>query len=307
MQTNTAKIDLIAEVTAAIKALQNGQEQAVKAVAKLGIHETDPLAHGIEHKTSPFRKTVCTVAEEAARLAAIEEIAKQLITSESDLKEAISDAVINLADSITPGAIGALPVDGNAVSASKLQTPRDIAISGGVVGNVAFDGSGNVTLTTTLANLDASKITSGTLSRPTTGNAATATKLQTARTIALTGGITGSVNFDGSKDVTLSTTEMSQTLGAVSGTVSLNLAAGLCISATIAGTTTLNVTNVPAGVVAVLLELTNGGNHSVTWGMSPRWSNGVAPALTANGVDLVALYHRNGVWSGVLVASNVRR
>lgn len=39
-----------------------------------------------------------------------------------------------------------------------------------------------------------------------TGNAATATKLQTARTITLAGAITGSVSFDGSGNVTINTT-----------------------------------------------------------------------------------------------------
>lgn len=39
-----------------------------------------------------------------------------------------------------------------------------------------------------------------------TGNAGTATKLQTARTITLSGDVTGSTNFDGSNDVTVTTT-----------------------------------------------------------------------------------------------------
>ncbi|MDM8130095.1 hyaluronate lyase N-terminal domain-containing protein [Clostridium butyricum] len=39
-----------------------------------------------------------------------------------------------------------------------------------------------------------------------TGNSATASKLATARTIALTGAVTGSVNFDGSGNVSLATT-----------------------------------------------------------------------------------------------------
>ncbi|MEG2196471.1 MAG: hypothetical protein RRY26_03365 [Cellulosilyticaceae bacterium] len=40
-------------------------------------------------------------------------------------------------------------------------TPRTFTVTGGVSGNVSLDGSGNITLPTTLANLDASKITSG--------------------------------------------------------------------------------------------------------------------------------------------------
>lgn len=39
-----------------------------------------------------------------------------------------------------------------------------------------------------------------------TGNAGTATKLQTARTIAISGDVTGSISFDGSKDIDILTT-----------------------------------------------------------------------------------------------------
>lgn len=143
-----------------------------------------------------------------------------------------------------------------------------------------------------------------------TGNAATATKLQTPRTIKVAGDLTSpATSFDGSGNITLTATlsEQAQVLGNISGAVSLNLAAGLYIAATIAGATTLSVPTAPAGGCAtVLLELTNGGKYSVTWGMSPRWSNGVAPVLTASGVDLVALTFRGGKWIGALVASNVR-
>lgn len=40
----------------------------------------------------------------------------------------------------------------NAATATKLQTPRNIAISGAVSGNAWFDGSGNITITTTANN-----------------------------------------------------------------------------------------------------------------------------------------------------------
>lgn len=62
-----------------------------------------------------------------------------------------------------------------------------------------------------VGNIDAAKITTGTLpvtrggTGNTTGNAATAGKLVTARTIALTGGVTGSTTFDGSADISITT------------------------------------------------------------------------------------------------------
>lgn len=51
----------------------------------------------------------------------------------------------------------------NAPTATKLQAARTIALSGAVTGSVSSDFGGNVTISTTLANFDASKIASGTI------------------------------------------------------------------------------------------------------------------------------------------------
>ncbi|WP_347454074.1 gp53-like domain-containing protein [Acinetobacter thermotolerans] len=101
-----------------------------------------------------------------------------------------------------------------AVAATKLATARTIALSGGVTGTAtSFDGSGNISIPVTA--IDGSKITTGTipaariptLNQSTTGNAATATKLQTARTIALSGGVTGTAtSFDGSGNISIPVT-----------------------------------------------------------------------------------------------------
>lgn len=55
----------------------------------------------------------------------------------------------------------ALPT--NAETATKLATPRVIAIAGAVSGSATFDGSSNISINSTLNGFDASKITSGTL------------------------------------------------------------------------------------------------------------------------------------------------
>lgn len=55
------------------------------------------------------------------------------------------------------------PSQTNVATATKLATPRVIAIAGAVSGSATFDGSTNISISTTLANIDASKITSGTL------------------------------------------------------------------------------------------------------------------------------------------------
>lgn len=83
---------------------------------------------------------------------------------------------------------------GNAGTANRLAAAVTIALSGGATGTATnFDGSGNITIPITA--LDAAKLV-GTATVSTTGNAATATKLATARKI-------NGVNFDGSADITV--------------------------------------------------------------------------------------------------------
>lgn len=55
------------------------------------------------------------------------------------------------------------PSQTNVATATKLATPRVIAIAGAVSGSATFDGSSNISINSTLNNFDASKITSGTL------------------------------------------------------------------------------------------------------------------------------------------------
>ena len=69
-----------------------------------------------------------------------------------------------------------------------------------------------------LASADAAKEAAS--SGDTTGNAATATRWKTARTISLTGAVTGSASFDGSEDITITTSG-----GSAAGISSVNLPA----------------------------------------------------------------------------------
>ena len=125
---------------------------------------------------------------------------------------------------------------GEAASAVKLKTPRTIEMKGVATGSGTFDGSGNLSIPLTLADsgvtpgtyskvtvtakglvigaqlllpgdipaLDASKITTGTLTRPTSANAATATKLQTGRALIFNGEASGMGWFDGSDNLVVS-------------------------------------------------------------------------------------------------------
>lgn len=92
----------------------------------------------------------------------------------------------------------------------QIESTGQVRAEGGVIAT-AFTGSG-----AGLTNLNAGNLTSGTIPDARlsgtytgvsiTGNAATATTLQTARTITLGGDLSGSVSFDGSANVTLTAT-----------------------------------------------------------------------------------------------------
>ena len=92
--------------------------------------------------------------------------------------------------------------------ANKLATARSISLSGGASGAASFDGSANISIPVT--GLDISKATAGVLpvARGGTGRAdGKAPSLVTARTISISGGVTGtSVPFDGSANVSISVT-----------------------------------------------------------------------------------------------------
>jgi phage-related tail fiber protein len=144
------------------------------------------------------------------------------------------------------------PTAGTADAATRLATIRNIAMTGDASWSVNFDGASNVTSTLTLTNtgvvagtypkvtvdskgrvtngvalvaadipnLDASKINSGTLSVPTTGNAATATQLATSRTI-------NGVAFNGTTNIVINAEDAvprvaSSEKGAINGVATLD-------------------------------------------------------------------------------------
>lgn len=112
------------------------------------------------------------------------------------------------------GTISAGGFSGNASTASKLATARTISLTGDASGSTSFDGSSNVSISVAVAddshnhvigNVDGLQdALNGKLG--TSATAVAANKLATARTISLSGDVSGSVSFDGSKNVSFTTT-----------------------------------------------------------------------------------------------------
>ena len=122
-----------------------------------------------------------------------------------------------------------------------------------------------------------------------TGNATTATKLQTAKNINLTGGVTGTVSFDGSQNVSMTTTVASVTsdkvtrmtgyskassVSAIQQTDSLNVAIGKLEKAIEGKSAVTNIT-----LTETIVEKTVQAN-----------SNSVSIGQTINNNDVVRVY-----------------
>lgn len=92
-----------------------------------------------------------------------------------------------------------------------------ITANGGIKGNLTGNVTGNVSGSSGSCTGNAATATKATTC---TGNSATASKLQKARTMTLSGVVNGSVSFDGTKNVTITTTQNLYTV--VSGIMTLN-------------------------------------------------------------------------------------
>jgi hypothetical protein len=107
-----------------------------------------------------------------------------------------------------------------AVSAAKWTTSRKLTLTGDVSGYASWDGSGDISLDVTVSDNSHAHTIANVTGLQTaldakltlTGNAASASKLATARTIALSGGATGTAtSFDGTANISISVTGLDAT------------------------------------------------------------------------------------------------
>jgi hypothetical protein len=193
---------------------------------------------------------------------------------------------------------------GNAATATTLQTARTI-------NNVSFNGSANITVepyiedddTTNATRLlvfvddstagfkrlneDASLtynpstnvLTAGTFSGALSGNATTATTLQTARTISLGGDLSGSASFDGSANVTISAT-------IAANSVALGIdTTGAYVADCVAGTG-ISLSETANNAEGNVVTITNSGVTSIVAGTGISISGGTG-AVTINSTSTI--------------------
>ena len=57
-----------------------------------------------------------------------------------------------------------------------------------------------------------------------------------------------------------------------------------------------------------ILELVNAGSFTITWFSGVKWSDGIAPTLTASGVDVLGFYSYDGgvTWKGLVLGNDMK-
>lgn len=101
-----------------------------------------------------------------------------------------------------------------------------------------------------------------------------------------------------------------QNFAAASGTVTLDCSVANFFSIDTSGNITIafsNVPNVASTAVAIVVYVSAGGAHTVSWPASVEWPGNITPAQTASQVDIYALVTIDGgtSWKAVRVARDI--
>ena len=100
--------------------------------------------------------------------------------------------------------------------------------------------------------------------------------------------------------------ELSATVDA-SGSATLDTAAFSHFVRALTADTVFSTTSPGTAFAAVDVALSSGG-HSATWPASVRWAGGSAPALSAEGTDVITLitYDKGATWYGSVLVADAR-
>ncbi len=88
----------------------------------------------------------------------------------------------------------------------------------------------------------------------------------------------------------------------------IDVSLGSCFVKTVSANTTFSFTNIPTNVLCcITLVIINGGNYTVTWPNSVKWTDNSAPDLTASGKDVITFitYDSGTTWFGTVCCSGV--
>lgn len=101
-----------------------------------------------------------------------------------------------------------------------------------------------------------------------------------------------------------------EALGAVSGTVDLDVSAYNYFQMNLTGTTTFTISNATPTAnhaIAIIIELTSAG-EDVTWPAGVKWAYGqTEPDLSSTGIDVITLITTDGTnWTGAVAQPDVR-
>ena len=213
---------------------------------------------------------------------------------------------------------------GTAQTANALTTARTITIAGVTSGAANFDGSSNITITTTGLTLGGTAVTStGAELNILDGVTATTAELNTldgitASTAELNyvDGVTSNIQtqldgkvgntFTGDVDITgeLVVDSYNETFGTItssSGAATIDCEAGNVFSHTLSENTTYTFSNPPSsgtahGFTLKVIQDASASGYTITWPTSVDWAGGITPTLSngASQVDQLVFYTHDG-------------
>jgi len=290
--------------------------------------------------------TVTVTADVASNLIPSADNTYDLGASGSEWKDLYIDGTANIdTGSIDTANVGTLAVSGNstlegdltvngsisgsgsivATTANTLTTARTITIAGITAGAANFDGSANITITTSGLTLGGTAVTStGAELNILDGVTASTAELNTldgitASTTELNhvDGVTSAIqtqldskigaNYTGDIDITGeiiadSYNETFATISSSSGTAAINCEAGNVFSLTLSeNITTFNWNNPPTSGVAYgfslkVIQDSSASGYTISWPTTIDWPNSTVPTLTstANAIDQFVFYTHDG-------------
>ena len=180
------------------------------------------------------------------------------VTSTMIVNGTIVDADINASAAIAVSKLAASTISGVTLGGTLSTLTRGTYLTGGnyngsAAATWAVDATSTATADKVVARDASGNFAANTITAALSGNATTASTLQTARTISLTGDVAGSVSFDGSGNVSMTTTIQSNsvalgtdTTGNYAAAVTVTAGTGLAITGAAGEGTTFELSGVNA-------------------------------------------------------------